>query len=519
MLSVTPLFLAVLFLLHSVLAQEPAAQDHARVGLSLAREGKLPEAEQQLRAAVRLAPVVAPYRAQLGSILGLQGKWKEALESFQKAVDLDANDLNFRRETAAVQWQLGLMAPAEKNLQFVLTKHPGDSGATLLLGLVKEKTGEYASAVELLDSQFELVASQPDRTAALFHSIVESGQHDKIPKIVEALRAHVSDSQWANAIDRCIQIAATAGDPDTAKVLFALIPDNDPGRPRAGVQLAKIFYSRGQVSQAKELVLRLAEQSAANPDLQALLGNCFESEHQPALALQAYQRAIEASPTRVDYYQDPISLLLDLGKTSDALALVNRVLTLAPADARPWLWKGNAELRTHRYKDAIASYTRAAELDSSSIDPVLGVAAVRFVAGQRDAAIAEYKAGILRFPNAARLYVAYAETLLGSPDSPKLQNEAATLLEKAVKLAPELGETHYLMGQLALRQSRLMDAEAELLRSLQSDPDQSKAHFALSTVYRRMGRTDDATKQFLIYQDLKQVEERKTTQAMTTEKP
>ncbi len=296
-------------------------------GFHSPEKASLPEAEQELRAAVRLAPVVAPYRAQLGSILGLQGKWKEALESFQKAVDLDANDLNFRRETAAVQWQLGLMAPAEKNLQFVLTKHPGDSGAILLLGLVKEKTGDYASAVELLDSQFELVASQPDRTVALFHSIVESGQHDKIPKIVEVLRAHASDSQWANAIDRCIQIAATAGDPDTAKVLFALIPDNDPGRPRAGVQLAKIFYSRGQVSQAKELVLHLAEQSAANADLQALLGNCFESEHQPALALQAYQRAIEASPTRVDYYQDPISLLLDLGKTSDALALVNRALT------------------------------------------------------------------------------------------------------------------------------------------------------------------------------------------------
>jgi hypothetical protein len=93
---------------------------------------------------VRLAPVVAPYRAQLGSILGLQGSGKRRWRSFQKAVDLDANDLNFRRETAAVQWQLGLMAPAEKNLQFVLTKHPGDSGAILLLGLVKEKTGEYA---------------------------------------------------------------------------------------------------------------------------------------------------------------------------------------------------------------------------------------------------------------------------------------------------------------------------------------------------------------------------------------
>src|SRR5258708_27532153 len=38
-----------------------------------------------------------------------------------------------------------------------------------------------------------------------------------------------------------------------------------------------------------------------------------------------------------------------------------------------------------------------------------------------------------------------------------------------------------------------------LFRS-QSDPDQSKAHYALSVVYRRMGRTDEATKQFAIYE-------------------
>ena len=124
----------------------------------------------------------------------------------------------------------------------------------------------------------------------------------------------------------------------------------------------------------------------------------------------------------------------------------------------------------------------------------------------------------MRFPNEARLYLAYAEMLLGSPDSLKLQAEAANLLEMAVKLAPQSAEAHYQMGQLALRQSRLKDAEAELLHSLQSDPDQSKAHFALSTVYRRMGRVDDAAKQFLIYQDLKQVEESGTRAAMTAGK-
>src|SRR5256886_13895509 len=130
--SVIPLLLAALLAAQNVRAQNLSAQDHASRGISLVREGKLPEAEQELREAVRVGAGVASYRAQLGSILGLQGMWSEALESFQKAIDLAPENLDFRRETAAVQWQLGLMASAEKNLHYVLAKHPGDSGAILL---------------------------------------------------------------------------------------------------------------------------------------------------------------------------------------------------------------------------------------------------------------------------------------------------------------------------------------------------------------------------------------------------
>jgi tetratricopeptide (TPR) repeat protein len=513
-LVVTSLF-AMLLAVQNVTAQNLHAQNHASLGISLAKEGKLPEAEQELRKAVRAAPAVAPYRAQLGSILGLRGKWREALESFQKAIELDPENLDFRRETAAVQWQLDLMSSAERNLQYVLARHPGDSGALLLLGLVKERTGNYAKAAQLLDSQFELVISQPDRTVALFHSIVQSGQHDKITKIVDVLKLHANDKLWADAIGRCTQIAVMGGDPETSEALFALIPDDDSGRLTAGLQLAKLLYTRAQVSQARELLLQLAENGVVSADLQALLGNCFESERQPSLALQAYQRAIQANPSRIDYYEDLISLLLYLRKTSDAVLLANHALEIAPTDARPWVWKGNVSLRANALQDAMESYRHAVKLDSSNPDAIVGVAAVYFATGQSDAAIAQNKAGIAKFPNDTRFYVAYAEMLLASPDSLKLQAQAEGLLQKAVKLTPQSAEAHYLLGQLAMQQSRLKDAETEFSLSLQSDPDRSRAHFALSVVYRRMGRTDDATKEFALYQNLKQVEESGTATGMT----
>src|SRR2546426_7159854 len=88
------LLLAMLLVVHNLAAQTSPAQDHASLGISLAREGKLSEAEHELREAVRAAPAVASYRAQLGSILGLQAKWKESVERFQKAVDLSPDIIN-----------------------------------------------------------------------------------------------------------------------------------------------------------------------------------------------------------------------------------------------------------------------------------------------------------------------------------------------------------------------------------------------------------------------------------------
>jgi tetratricopeptide (TPR) repeat protein len=489
-------------------AQADDASNHAISGISLAKAGNLSQAEQELQQAVRMAPGVASYRAQLASILGLQAKWKPALESFEKAIALAPENLDFRRETAAVQWQLGLMPAAEKNLQYVLTRHPDDPGAILLLGLVKERTGDYTKAAELLDSQFDLVSSQPDRVVAMFHSALESGQDNaKIAKIVDILKLHESDKSWSDALGRCTQLAAMAGKLQTTGVLFALIPSDSPARSAAGLLFAKLLYDQGQVSAAKQLLLQLEEQGAVNADLEALLGNCFESERQTGLALQAYQRAIRADPARIDYYEDLISLLLYLHKTDDAMAQVQQALALAPNDARPWVWKGNVELRRNSPKDAMENYRHAARLDKSNADAVLGIGTVFFATGQSEEAVVQYKAGIARFPNDSRFYVACAEMFLNSADSVKLHLQAERLLRKAVQLAPQSAEGYYLLGKIALQQGRLKDAEAEFLRSLQSDPDRSKTHFALSGVYRRMGRTADATKEFSLYEDLKRTEE------------
>jgi len=497
-------------------AQKVAVQDRANDAISLARQGKLAAAEQELRVVVSQAPSVAVFRAQLGSILGLEGKWNEALQSFKKAVQLAPENVDFRRETAAVEWQMGMMSAAESNLRYVLEKSPDNPGALLLLGLVKEKTGDYAKAAQLLDSQLELVTKQPERTVALFHSLVETGQSDKTGKIVDALKGHANDRAWAAAINRCTQIAMRGEDLETAEALFPLIPVEDSDQPRTGLQLARLLYNHAQVPRAKQLLLQLKSQGHDNADLEILLGNCLESEREPEQAIGAYRRAIAAGPARIDLYEDLISLLLYLHRKGDALQVAEQALTVAPNDSRPWVWKGNVDLARNADQDGMASYSHAVQLNNRNPDALFGVAAAYYVTGQNDAAISTCKTGISRFPDDARFYVSYAEMLLASPDAIQKRGQARDLLEKALKLAPQSAQAHYLFGQIALQEGHLKEAEEDLLRSLSSDPDRSKTHFALSRVYRRMGRADQAEKEFALYEKSKQAEESGSITSLAT---
>jgi cytochrome c-type biogenesis protein CcmH/NrfG len=110
-----------------------------------------------------------------------------------------------------------------------------------------------------------------------------------------------------------------------------------------------------------------------------------------------------------------------------------------------------------------------------------------------------------------RFYVSYAEMLLASPDALRLHSEEKNLLDKALKVAPQSAQAHYLLGQIALQEGKLKEAEEDLLRSLAADPDRSKTHFALSRVYRRMERSDDAAKEFALYEKLKEREDSGST--------
>jgi tetratricopeptide (TPR) repeat protein len=91
---------------------------------------------------------------------------------------------------------------------------------------------------------------------------------------------------------------------------------------------------------------------------------------------------------------------------------------------------------------------------------------------------------------------------------------AGELLEKAAKLDPSRAEPHYQLGLLELKKNEAEvtpDSLRQALEQLQTAArlglDDSKIHYALARVYRRLGRDADAAAEMQKYEQTKASED------------
>lgn len=66
--------------------------------------------------------------------------------------------------------------------------------------------------------------------------------------------------------------------------------------------------------------------------------------------------------------------------------------------------------------------------------------------------------------------------------------------EEALKMAPEIPETHYLVGVMLLDTGDLLNATRELETAQRAEPNEAKVYFALGRAYAKANRKEDAAR-------------------------
>ena len=474
------------------------AQAHANQGMHLLQTGDLAGAEGELRQAVQRAPSNPTFLGTLGAILGMEHKLAESNAFLEKALSIDPLSAPTRRNLASNQFQLGDLIPARKNLQLLLNNDPADKTSILLLGMVDEELKDYSSATRLLSSVPDQVVKRPQSVSALARAYYKTGRPEKARETLHLLRD--PEEVFLGG-----QVAAQARDLSTAEQMFASIQSTYWDTAKLDYHLGRAQYQAKRFVECQATLQPLVDAGRATSEIENLLGWCYEGQGDFARAVASMDKAIEEDPANESNYLDVGRILLEAHRPKGALEAAKRALSLAPDSARAYGLKGLAESELSQPIDAVQSYLQAVKLDPTNPKALLGLALAQEREGKTQDAQATFAKGIRQFPSNAVFYQEYGKMLLifRGDDPEASEAQAVTLLTKALTLDNSLALPHFELGNLALSKGQLAQAVTHLKAAIRLSPEDSRAHYALSRAYRRLGRIEEAERELATFQSLK----------------
>lgn len=262
-----------------------------------------------------------------------------------------------------------------------------------------------------------------------------------------------------------------------------------PDSAQAWLWQARLGLALSQPKEASDALMKAeslqapADQALLVRQIAAALAGRF-AEAEPALRA-AYNRPGPTDPLLSEALARIYLESYDFPRAAIVLARWKRE---APANAKPFLWSAEVDLRTNKPDEALADYRAALALDPLSKRGRLGLAD----------ALRESK----KLDEAAQ---AYAEYLKLAPDDPLghygagcvaadqgRTDEALAELQRSIDLNPKLAGAYYRMADLQIRQARFAEALKHLESARRIDPYDLETRNSLALVLNQLGRTAEA---------------------------
>jgi len=465
-------------------------------------EGRdFPAAKDYLNRALLLQPDNPDPLVYLGQAYFETGQTQQAIEAFQRCVDLTTD-------------------PARNNFQV--------SKAHSMMGQILIKTGKQDEGEAELKRAQELRAQafQSDKEG---QEARENEQHDSLPalrntvekpsflenrppldeagqKQVQALRAALTQI-LGNAYNNLGVIRARHEQYAEASDYFQKAWQRTPTLPGLDRNWGLACFHAQQFAEATP---PLARQVALQPG---------DAKARDALALSYFmtnkhEEVVKTfQPSLSDLPEDPGVLyalgvsLVFTGDSASASRVFLRMVEKNPNVAEVHVLLGRANADQNQYTPALSEFSRALELDPKAEGAHFGRGMILLHEGKLDDSTREFGAELDSHPGdtEARYHLAYVLLMQQQKD------QALKLLTEVVREKPDYAEAQYQLGKILLERGDVKAAIEKLETAVRLDPTKDYSYFQLSVAYRRDGRLEDAQRVLQDYQKLK-AKERGTDQ-------
>jgi tetratricopeptide (TPR) repeat protein len=382
----------------------------------LIRSGRMPEAESELTAVLKIAPNEADALNLLGTIRAQQDRLKEAETLFQRALRLNSKLISAHMNLAYLYLLEGAPENAISQLREIVRLDPSNVEAAYKLARALMSQGHVDDCISFAESRIQSPGRQvnPFLLTVLGDAYFKKGDADKAAEAYQRALSLNGDDQ--NAALGLVRIAHLKGDASTA-----------------GLYLSR---ARQIAADSPDLLYRFVV---------AALEIGSDEEAKSALEL-----AIRLKPQQASYFTALGAAWLKKPDLFEAERAFRRAIELEPGNAQDQMYLGYTLLKQKKYSEAGAYLEKSVAAESGNAEPFYYLGLVAQEQNDDQRAIRFLEKAVQLAPSYSIAHVALGTSYLKLKDYPRAQQE----LEMAERMDPDEPKAHY---QLALLYARLKD--------------------------------------------------------------
>jgi tetratricopeptide (TPR) repeat protein len=267
-------------------------------------------------------------------------------------------------------------------------------------------------------------------------------------------------------------------------------------------KLANYTYAKTQAGP----LLSAAADDRQKAEVHRLLAEIDEKLGDPLEAVRELQRAAELNPSEANLFDWGTELLLHRA-AEPAIEVFTKGNHLFPRSVRMLTALGASLYVLGSPDKAAQRLCAASDLNSEDPNPYLFMGKMQSTEAIPPEAITVALARFAKLhPENALANYYYAVSLwrarksAAADASPPVQIES--LLTKAVKLDPRLGEAYLQLGIVYAEQKKTDEAISVYVRAISASPELSEAHYRLAQAYRQSGEAEKAQAELQLYEKI-----------------
>lgn len=284
-------------------------------------------------------------------------------------------------------------------------------------------------------------------------------------------------------------------EPDAAYEQFAKVAELDPANEAIATDLARHYLQKNQPERAVEVLQRTADQPGTSGVILALLGDTLYRTGKEDRAIQAYEKALQATPTLLGAYQQLAAIYLQRKQPAKALEVLEQALKLTETTGVFWL----------NVSDLFGWYLRveSAEKDRAKADYRQALERAELQVGTDPAELVRLARGYMEVGDSAKSLALFEKVNDQVPKNPAIAASLAELLLREGKLAeakqyleilskanPTSHMPWYFLGVIALQEDDVEEAQRLFERSIQLNPEFEPAYSDLAVSFLNQKKSD-----------------------------